>query len=75
MEGKAGVKSGVGPLHHYSRCPAEPHARLWLYCCQDKKTFAIKREKKKNTAYTKMHVPGGVRGQEQDKLQPKTGDV
>lgn len=45
------------------------------FAAKDKKTFSFERGKKENSAYSKIKVPGDVRGQEQDKLQPKAGDI
>lgn len=74
MEGRTDSKPGwdlstTAPTALQSRMHASGS-----FAARTRKHFLSKGENV-NTAYTKIEVPGGVRGQEQDKLQPKAGDV
>lgn len=66
-------QGGTSPLLLPLPCQAActPLALLLL----GQENIFFQKGKTENTAYTKIEVPGGVRGQEQDKLQPKARDV
>lgn len=62
----------------YATAPTalQSHMHASGSCAATTRKYSISKGKKKeNTAYSKIKVPGGVKGQEQDKLQPKAGDV
>lgn len=71
--GQTSSRDGTSPLLLPLPCKAActPLALLLL----GQENIFFQKGKNENMEYTTIKVPGGVKGQEQDKLQPKARDA